>query len=143
MAEMFETSGHTTPWEPFADFDYAAIDRQLGLHDEMIEPEATKTLMGMLTRLVKVIDRGRTVKGRDIRWQAFKYLLKRQDQPGLAKEIGVTKAALSKVARQIAEELGVQDPRMRSEQTCQQFSEQTAQRHAIRKMAQLNPKLIQ
>jgi hypothetical protein len=131
-------SGHVFPHEPFEEFNYAAIDG-----GEPDEPHTDKTLAALMARIFKILDKGNTAKGLLIRYQALKYLFRQQDQPGLAKEIGVTKAAVSKVVRQVAEELGMSHPNMRDEATCEKFARETAQRHAIRKAGQLNPKLLQ
>lgn len=129
-----------SPHEPFEDFPYDAIDG--APIDSADPPSADKSLSSLLVRLFKILDKGNTQKGVVIRYQTLKYLCGYQDQPGLARELGVTKAAISKVARQVASELGIECHSMRSEETCEQFSRQTAQRHAIRKMGQLNPHLL-
>ena len=130
------------PHEPFTEIDFDEMDERLGLKSKESDVEQQKTFGTLLRRVFKILDRGNTQKGVLIRYQALKYLMGYQDQPGLAKQLGVTKAGISKVVRQVSVELGIVHHNMRDNETCAKFSEETKKRHEIRKAMQLNPNLI-
>ena len=150
MISETECHGHN-PREPFEEMDFAEMDRRLGL-TEPGQSEADYFTQA-IREVIMFLREPRTDLGKSIHLAAVTYhflpgFSQGKGVPGweqleLARQIGCTKAAVSKACVEFAERFHVTHSQMRSEDIRKKFSMQTTQRHAVRKALKLNPQILQ
>jgi len=119
----FDSGNHP---EPFVDFPYDEIDG--------CEPAPDLDFVGGIVRIVRWINAGHGATARAIRSIAVEFHFSGKTQAELGRESGITKAAVCRAANEFRDHFGldellVEAPRMRTNQTREKFSKQCKTRH--------------
>ena len=122
-------------------FDYDEVDRRLGLNGHSLEPDFEDLRQRLFHSIRKILewcrsgDRG---KYRALRLSAAYFFFAGKTQAQLAREDGLTRAAISKAANMFRDEFRLDDllsrsPGMRDNETRERFSVECTQRHRKQK----------
>ncbi len=126
---------------PPTEFDYDEVDRRLG--NTSSDPSEHDAFLSGFRLLIDWLDSGKTPAAKIIRLQAVKFALGEGTQTQLARQLGVTKAAVSRVANELRDTFGLHLGGMRSTEARAKFAEICKSRAAKQSALHQSPKISQ